>query len=526
MGFLKSVKTLGTLKGMKKIGKEVGKIIHTSRKVHVEHSLSSAIDYKFYDDPEDLMAPLMSSNKNRKSSDPESSSTSRNSRKTSISTINAETGKPSEPKSNISSTSSVSRTSARDPSTTFMCDMCVKPTHLKDSFNIEGCNHFYCQQCIVDFVRSKLEDNVTFIVCPEAAAGCRGWLEPEYCRPILPDELFDRWINADHNGQPSDAEIYSSSPGNFTCYICAEQVHLEDSFDVKGCNHFYCQRCVVNFVVTKLVDNVTSIMCPEAGCSGVLDPEYCRLILPDELYDWWETALQSQNEQSSNNPETNDASTNSDTSTFICDLCVESFPLEESFNIKGCSHFYCQQCIVNYVSSKLQDNVTSIMCPEPGCCGVLDPEYCHPILPNDIYDRWGKALCENVITGSESSTNYFYCPFADCSALLIRDDEINMSECPHCKRVVCAECRVPWHIEFNCDEFQMLRDKGEDEMVRALAKKNKWRRCKKCKYYVEKEEGCMYIKCRCGHAFCYNCGIEKSTDHHTRYCSCEKKGNR
>ncbi|PRQ47099.1 putative transcription factor interactor and regulator CCHC(Zn) family [Rosa chinensis] len=417
MGILKSVKTLGTLKGMKKIGREVGKIIPTSRKVHVEQTLASVnnFDPKYYDDTKDLMTPLLSSNKNGKSSDPET-----------------------------------------PISTTFICDICVKRTHLEDSLDVEGCNHFYCGQCIVDFVLAKLGDNVTSIVCPEA--GCRGVLEPEYCRPILPNNVFDRWVNAlhDHNGQPSDAEIYSSSPSTSTCDFCAEPVHLEDSLGVKGCNHFYCRQCIVNFVSSKLEDNVTSIMCPEAGCSGVLDPEYCRPILPNEVFDWWETALQSQNEHSSN-PEINDPRTSNDTSTFICDLCVKSFPLEKSFNIKGCSHFYCQQCIVNFVSSKLQDNVTSIECPEPGCWGVLDPEYCHPILPNDIYDQWGKALCENVIMGSESTMNYFYCPFADCSALLICDEQNqNESQCPHCERAVCAKCKVPWHNEFNCDEFQRL----------------------------------------------------------------------
>lgn len=82
----------------------------------------------------------------------------------------------------------------------------------------------------------------------------------------------------------------------------------------------------------------------------------------------------------------------------------------------------------------LEDNVTSIACPKPGCTGGLNPEYCRPILLNDIYDRWGKALCETM--------NYFYCPFADCSALLIREeqDENDESQCPHCERVVCAKC--------------------------------------------------------------------------------------
>lgn len=592
MGIFKSVKTLGTLKGMKKIGKQLGKIIPTTkvRKAHVEQSLGSdkIFDIEYHVDTGDLKMPLLSSNKYRNSSDPESNSTRMNSGSitdsicdmcvksihledlfnikgcnhlycrqcildfvvlklnenvTSIvcpepncrAALDPEYCRPILPNlvidrwvsalydqsgqscnAEITSTNSPESSpnpSASDPSSTFICDMCVKPAHLEDSFDILGCNHFYCRQCIVDFVLSKLEDNVASIVCPEP--GCRGILEPKYCRPILPRDLFDWWINtlSGHNGQPSDPETNTT----FTCKLCAEPNHLEDSFDVKGCNHFYCRQCIVNFVLSKLDEhNVTSVACPEAGCRGVLDPEYCRPFLPKEVLVWWENALHDQNGQSSNH----EIYDSNDTSTFICDFCVESIPLEDSFNIKGCSHFYCQQCIANFVVSKLQDNVTSIACPEPGCTGVLDPEYCRPILPNDIYDRWGKALCENVIMGSESTMNYFYCPFADCSALLILEeqDDNDESQCPHCERVICAKCKVPWHVEFGCDEFQRLRDKGEDEMVKELAKKNKWRKCPKCNYYVEKADGCMYIKCRCGYAFCYNCGIKARTDHHTRHC--------
>ncbi|XP_019055303.1 PREDICTED: E3 ubiquitin-protein ligase RNF14-like [Nelumbo nucifera] len=99
--------------------------------------------------------------------------------------------------------------------------------------------------------------------------------------------------------------------------------------------------------------------------------------------------------------------------TFICDICVESKSLNQSFCIKGCTHAYCCDCIVKYVASKLQENVTSIHCPEPTCNAVLEPEFSHLTLPPEEFDRWENALCENLIIGSQR----FYCPFKDCSAL-------------------------------------------------------------------------------------------------------------
>ncbi|ONH97465.1 hypothetical protein PRUPE_7G191400 [Prunus persica] len=300
---------------------------------------------------------------------------------------------------------------------------------------------------------------------------------------------------------------------NFVCRFCHEQVHQEHSFNIKGCAHFYCQECIVKFIVSNLQNNVTCIMCPTPGCSGLLDPEYCRPILPNDVFDLWGTAL------CESLLETEHAVD----STFTCDFCVEQIELKDSFNIKGCAHFYCQECIVRFIVSKLQDNVTSVTCPNQGCPGVLDLEYCRRILPYDVFHRWGKALCESVVM--EPQKKYLFCPFNACSTLLIDEepDDTKQAQCPHCKRVFCVKCKVPWHTEFDCDMFQKLRDRGEDQQLEELAKNKNWRRCPSCKYYVERRDGCSYIKCRCGNAFCYNCGVQASLTSHTRHCpSCHK----
>ncbi|KAK9942105.1 hypothetical protein M0R45_007793 [Rubus argutus] len=234
MGILKSVKHLGTLKGMKKIGKQLGKIIPSTevRKAHVEQSLGSdrIFDNEYHVDTGDLKMPLLSGNKSGNSSDPEINSTRMNS----------------------------------GSSTDSICDMCVKSVHLEDLFNIKGCNHLYCRQCILDFVVLKLNENVTSIVCPEP--DCKAALDPEYCRPILPNFVFDRWVSAlyDQSGQSSNAKRTSTnspegSPnpsdsdpsGTFICDMCVKTTHLEDSFDIEGCNHFYCRQCGCGFCLVQ-----------------------------------------------------------------------------------------------------------------------------------------------------------------------------------------------------------------------------------------------------------------------------------
>ncbi|KAF9624153.1 hypothetical protein IFM89_008091 [Coptis chinensis] len=91
----------------------------------------------------------------------------------------------------------------------------------------------------------------------------------------------------------------------------------------------------------------------------------------------------------------------------------------------------------------------------------LEFELCRSILPKEVYDRWGNALCESLILGAHK----FYCPFEDCSALLIKDGgmDVKESECPHCRRMFCAQCKVPWHSGVGCEEFQKLKESGERE---------------------------------------------------------------
>jgi hypothetical protein len=95
---------------------------------------------------------------------------------------------------------------------------------------------------------------------------------------------------------------------------------------------------------------------------------------------------------------------------------------------------------------------------------------------------------EDVVGGDK-----FYCPFKDCSALLINDTpvEIRETECPHCHRLFCASCRVPGHSGIKCEEFKKLGDdeNGQDDLkLRKLAKDRKWQRCPKCQMYVETGE--------------------------------------
>ncbi|CAI9267632.1 unnamed protein product [Lactuca saligna] len=194
--------------------------------------------------------------------------------------------------------------------------------------------------------------------------------------------------------------------------------------------------------------------------------------------------------------------------SFFCEICMDTKSSSEMFsNATVCGHPYCSDCISGHVSAKIKENMTSVKCPDPKCKEVIGPEHCRAIVPKEVLERWEEALCESLILGSEK----FYCPFKDCSVMLVDDggESVTSSECPNCHRLFCAQCKVAWHSEMDCNEFQSLNEderNPEDIMLMQLAKSKEWRRCPSCNIIVEKQDGCHRISCRCGNHFCYGCG--------------------
>ncbi|XP_062088481.1 E3 ubiquitin-protein ligase RSL1-like [Humulus lupulus] len=196
----------------------------------------------------------------------------------------------------------------------------------------------------------------------------------------------------------------------------------------------------------------------------------------------------------------------------FCPICSEPKPAGAMFRNDKCSHSFCSDCIGRYVVLKIQDNISVVKCPHPNCGGVLEPQLCRSIVPEQVFGRWENALCESLILGAKK----IYCPFKDCLAMMVDDGEesVTVSECPSCNRLFCAQCNVSWHEGSECGEFQsvaksvgtMSSSEKEEKMVIELAKNKQWRRCPSCSFYVEKTGGCVHISCRSifiSHLFCY-----------------------
>ncbi|EOA33020.1 hypothetical protein CARUB_v10016351mg [Capsella rubella] len=207
-------------------------------------------------------------------------------------------------------------------------------------------------------------------------------------------------------------------------------------------------------------------------------------------------------------------------SRMLCNICMDEKPSSDIFRgTTNCTHSYCTDCTVRYVATKIKENAARIKCPDVECTSLIEPYACRDLIPKDVFDRWEKILCESLI----SSWEKFYCPFKDCSGMMVNDGggdaNVTQTECPSCHRLFCVQCKVAWHAGIGCEEFQRFgnaKKKSSDEedaLLIQMAKNKQWRRCPRCKYYVDKVDGCLHINCRCGFQFCYGCGCEWVSSH-------------
>jgi len=80
---------------------------------------------------------------------------------------------------------------------------------------------------------------------------------------------------------------------------------------------------------------------------------------------------------------------------------------------------------------------------------------------------------------------------------------------------------VPYHVEKSCKDYLAgiekarieaklkdinSRELKEDRLLKNWAKQVGAKQCKKCKFWVQKNDGCNHMTCRCGYEFCYVCG--------------------
>jgi E3 ubiquitin-protein ligase RNF14 len=210
-----------------------------------------------------------------------------------------------------------------------------------------------------------------------------------------------------------------------------------------------------------------------------------------------------------------------------CPVCYSDVLGNECVQL-DCRHYICNACFRDFIEHHIsQGSVEHLTCFTPQCL--------YQVMSSDVLRGTDKSTQEQydriqLQKTLDSMTDLVYCPIKNCATPTITEND-NLGQCPKCKHCFCTLCYGGWHpgtscmdpetklklmkLKFNQDgtiknnkELQQQRMNEVHEQL-SLSKINKSsKRCPSCGAAVNKTAGCNKMKCLCGHAFCYSCGID------------------
>lgn len=165
----------------------------------------------------------------------------------------------------------------------------------------------------------------------------------------------------------------------------------------------------------------------------------------------------------------------------------------------------CKECIGNSLAGSLSyKHAEELGCPHENCGKAWDAiQYISQYLSIEDFTSYSEKLFK---TYTATSKTVAYCVNTDCNAVGIVDESLTARrglpqlECPECKTRFCINCKVAWHKDQTCQEYQLTKpeeDKSPEE-IKSLKEmvKLRARRCPHCAYAVVKTDGCGNMICK------------------------------
>jgi len=211
---------------------------------------------------------------------------------------------------------------------------------------------------------------------------------------------------------------------------------------------------------------------------------------------------------------------NSSKSLRECGLCCLSLPLEMVFTGLDCGHFYCTECWIEYLTTKIMDEGASQMIECPGCNIVVDDQTVMKLITDPIV----KEKYQHLITNSFVQCNRLlrWCPSPGCTNVIkVEHVEARPVKCK-CSHEFCFSCSQNVHDLVPCNLIKKWWKKCDDD-----SETNNWmllktKECPKCSAIIEKDGGCNHVICTnksCKTEFCWACLREWRSHAHVAGCN-------
>jgi ariadne-1 len=222
---------------------------------------------------------------------------------------------------------------------------------------------------------------------------------------------------------------------------------------------------------------------------------------------------------------------------FVCQICGDN---SSDLVICGmsCNHGFCHNCYQMHMEIHIREGQSSLTmcCPMHNCKTRISTQMIESYCSSQMYLKYREWMLQHFIF---SKKNIRYCRNEHCSSLLLRHlsptemisfqctrdmkclnilNDIGV-ECRSCSLRMCFECGDEDHYPISCHLLKQWK-----EMDRQEGQSMNWilvhtKKCPKCKFPIEKNQGCRHMHCRqCSYHFCWDCMHQWDT-----ICGYEKK---
>ena len=190
-----------------------------------------------------------------------------------------------------------------------------------------------------------------------------------------------------------------------------------------------------------------------------------------------------------------------------CLICFEKLTSEEiNNNFIGCSHGFCDDCFYDYFKEKINSKIDEIKCPGKDCTIIIPNYFIEEKIINDT-DLLSKYKKLKKMRQLELDPNVEFCPYPNCESYAIKKDN-NLVSCIHNGHKFCFNCHNYWHDKGICtiDIYSYYKKWKTSKKIK---------RCPRCRYLIEKNEGCNHMTCtNCKYEWCWICKGEYTPDHY------------
>ncbi|CAD8104184.1 unnamed protein product [Paramecium sonneborni] len=192
-----------------------------------------------------------------------------------------------------------------------------------------------------------------------------------------------------------------------------------------------------------------------------------------------------------------------------CQICLEDIQFIELIALY-CGHIFHKKCLNEYCQIQIQSKSVPMRCPWANCKENVMYSDLREVLDMRILNEFQQLTFTAYI--NNHSDEYSWCPTPDCTYIFIANN--SQFYCPVCKKSYCLICKTEFHQGQTCQQYRASNYYGSRNQSKDLADQQffnflqgaKYKQCPQCKFWVEKNQGCDHMTCRCKFGFCYVCG--------------------